>query len=72
MWTAGCPQYNLFLGFFAKAIFRKKFIKIEKKNFVFFIVLCWSYISWAYLDKIWSIYLKNSSYSKHKMIGTPL
>ena len=53
MWTAGCPQYNLLLGFFAKAIFRKKFIKIEKKKFFgFFIVLCWL----LYLELIWTKY----------------
>ena len=31
MWKAGCPQSNLLLGCFAKAIFSKKNITIKKK-----------------------------------------
>ena len=54
MWTAGCPQSNLLLGFFAKAIFRKKIIKIKKKIkkcfFLFF------YIDDIYLKHIWAKY----------------
>ena len=53
MWTAGCPPYNLLLGFFAKAIFRKKIIKIEKKKFSFFLLF---YVDHIYLELIWTKY----------------
>ena len=53
MWTAGCPQSNLLLGFFAKAIFRKKIIKIKKNYKNVFLLF---YIDDIYLKHIWAKY----------------